>query len=96
MGGEGSMQHMITTLRNNKALLRKRSMFKKSDSFRDKRIAYYKLSKGAINNRKLTKKELRVIRAKIKADNRKQFFIDALLLGVIIAIIGYSIYYLFV
>ena len=95
MGGEGSMLHMITTLRNNKALLHKHSLFKKSDSFKDKRILYAKFSNGAINNRKLTKEELKVIRAKIKAQKRKQLIIDVLLFGVIIVIIGYSIYYLF-
>ncbi len=61
MGGEGSTQHMIITMRNNLNMLRKKSMFKRERSFLNVKKEYYKASKGKIASKKLTKEELLLI-----------------------------------
>ena len=72
MGGEGSMQSMNTILRNNRNLLRKKSMFKKEKSFRYLRNKYYRNDKGKFDIRKLSKKELLEIRKKVIEDRKRE------------------------
>lgn len=79
MGGEGSTQHMIITMRNNLNMLRKKSMFKRERSFMNIKKEYYKASEGKIAAKKLTKKEVLIIRNKV-IKNRRQENIRALLI----------------
>jgi len=79
MGGGGSMQHMMNSLRNNKSLLRKRSIFKKERTFLSTKKEYYKAAQGEFDLKKITKEELILLRAKIikqrKIENRRSWAI---------------------
>ncbi|MBJ2175609.1 hypothetical protein JBL43_15260 [Aureibaculum sp. A20] len=94
MGGEGSMQSMITILRNNKNLLRKKSFFKRDRTFLSTRKEYYKASKGKINLKKASKQELKIIRERVikqrKFENIKIWFVTISLLLPILFFILYS------
>ncbi len=88
MGGEGSMQHMINTLRNNKSMLRKKSMFKKERTFLSTRKEYYHAAEGKIDLKKATKEELLLLRKKIlkrrKAESiRTWIIVSAFLIPII-------------
>ena len=91
MAGEGSMMHMITTLRNNKYLLRRKRMFKKERTFLSVKKEYYKATKGEINIRKLSKEELLAIRNSVIKSRRSQRFktllITSLVLGSIFILV---------
>jgi len=66
MGGEGSIQHMINSLRNNRNLLRKKSIFKKERTFLSTKKEYYKAAQeGEVELKKATKEELILLREKI-------------------------------
>ncbi len=92
MGGEGSMQHMINTLRNNKSMLRRKSMFKKERTFLSTRKEYYRAAKGKVNLKNATKEELLQLRKKIikrrKVENIRAWaivlviLVPAIILGV--------------
>ncbi|MEN8125418.1 MAG: hypothetical protein ABFR32_09845 [Bacteroidota bacterium] len=87
MGGEGSILHMITSLRNNRSLLRKKSMFKKDRSFLSVKKEYYKASKGKIASKKLSKEELLLIRKKVIKKRRRENIKSLIILFVIITLI---------
>ncbi len=95
MGGEGSMQHMINTLRSNRNLLRKKSMFKRERSFLSTKKEYYKAAQGKIELKKATKEELILIRQKIikqrRTENIRAWSIILTLVMLVIIIGGYSI-----
>jgi hypothetical protein len=86
MGGEGSIQHMITTLRNNRNMLRKKGMFQRDRSFTRRKEEYHKASKGINTSKKLSKEELLLIRNKVIA-NRRRENIKAFLVFIIIVIL---------
>jgi len=93
MGGEGNMQHMINTLRNNRSLLRKKSMFKRDNSFLSAKKEYYKAAQGKIDLKKATKEELSILRKKIIKQRRTEnirVWITILVLA--ISIILFSFY----
>jgi len=95
MGGEGSTQHMIITMRNNLNMLRRKSMFKRERTFLSVKKEYYKASKGKIASKKLTKEELLLIRNKVIANRRSESIRTWLIFFVIvISIIVLGIYIL--
>lgn len=92
MGGEGSIQHMITSFRNNRSLLRKKSMFRRDRSFLSTKKEYYKASKGRIKSKKLSKEELLLIRKKVIKKRRAEDIRAWLIVFVIVVVfagIGY-------
>ncbi len=93
MGGEGSIQSMIASLRNNKNLLRKKGLFKKERSFLNTKKEYYKAAQGNFDIEKISKEELLLIRKKVihqrKIENTRAWLFAFV---VITPIIGYGIY----
>ncbi len=73
MAGEGSIQSMITILRNNQKLLRKRNPFQRGFGFEKLRKEYRTYAQGKLDSRPLSKRERHAIREKIEAENRKHF-----------------------
>lgn len=67
----GSIAGMITSLRNNSNMLRKKSIFKKESTFLRTKKEYYRAVKGKIDLKELTPIELQRIRQTIKY-NRKE------------------------
>ncbi len=70
-GAAGTIQHMITTLRNNKMLLRVRSGFFRRELSYSELRQIYKDSSTPIHSKRLSKEEKRVIRKRIKAQQSK-------------------------
>jgi len=92
MGGEGSIQSMITILRNNKSLLRKKSIFRRETGFARLREEYRYYTEGRIDSKPISEKELSKIRDKIKKQNRRHNFRLALLAtSFFIVAIGFTI-----
>jgi len=93
MGGEGSMQSMITMLRNNKKLLRRKSIFRKERSFLNTKKEYYNAVKGEFDFKKISKKELELIRDRITKKRKKEDLRAWLIsLTVMIPIIWFGVY----
>lgn len=68
MGGKGSIEDMITTLRNNKKPLRSKRMFKKERSFLNLKQKYFQAFDGGITFKKASNEDLLKIRPKIVQD----------------------------
>ncbi len=76
MGGEGSIQHMINSLKNNKKLLRRKSRFEKEKSFLSIDKGTYETKKEPFKSKKATPELLRKIQKETKqASNKKKLFI---------------------
>ncbi|MDY7395054.1 hypothetical protein UMM65_07360 [Aureibaculum sp. 2210JD6-5] len=94
MGGEGSMQSMITILRNNRNLLRKKSIFKRERTFISTRKEYYKAAKGKIDIKNASKQDLKILRERIikqrKRENIRAWVVTFSILLPIIVFILYS------
>ncbi len=65
MGGGGSIQGMIISLRNNKKLLRPKR------SFLNQRKEFLKAAKGEVNLKKASKEELKLFREKIYQERKR-------------------------
>jgi len=65
MSWGGSVLHMIITLRNNTALLRKKSFFKKEYTYFKNKQQYLKAADGQLNFKTATKEQLAEIRKKV-------------------------------
>ncbi len=93
MGGEGSIQHMITTMRNNRNMLRKKNYFKRERTFLSTKREYYKASKGKIDSKNISKEELlqirKIIIRKRKVENIRVWLI---LFAIITPILIFVIY----
>ena len=72
MSGSGHNHSFNTILHNNRLLLKRRNIFRKSDSFLDSRRAYLKAAKGEINLRSATKEELAKLRSTVIRNRRKE------------------------
>lgn len=72
MFGGGSIQGMITSLSNNKKLLRSKRLFKKERSFLNLKKEYLKASDGEKNLKKASKEELLRVRKKIIKERRRE------------------------
>ncbi|NJB69718.1 hypothetical protein GGR42_000180 [Saonia flava] len=93
MGGEGSMSHAITSLRENRALLRKRRTFKEIREY------YANLSgKTRLDFKNVSPEELLIIRNKIiekaKKDKKKEILISIVALG-LVSLFIYLVYWWF-
>ncbi|MCB0464822.1 MAG: tetratricopeptide repeat protein [Aequorivita sp.] len=95
LGGFGSINHMIVTLRNNKNLLpAKRSYFKKKD-YGSLKSEYYKAVGGSFNIKKASAEELLAIRKKIIKKREKETRRFIFLLGISIPLIVLGLYFTF-
>ncbi|GAA3521328.1 hypothetical protein GCM10022393_39590 [Aquimarina addita] len=72
LGGGGSIQAMITSLSNNKKLLRSKRLFKKERTFLNIKKEYLNATEGKLNLKKASKEELQRIRKKIIKERRKE------------------------
>lgn len=72
MFGGGSIQGMITSLSNNRKLLRSKKLFKKERSFLNLKKEYLKASEGEKNQKKSSKEELHRVRKKIIKERRRE------------------------
>jgi len=82
-GGFGSIQGMIISLRNNKALIKKNSRFNQSKSFFDIKTEYKNASEGIVELTKATPKQLNAIRQKLLHQRKKK--VRKLVIGYAIA-----------
>ncbi|MBW1294787.1 hypothetical protein [Aquimarina litoralis] len=92
LGGGGSIQGMITSLSNNKKLLRSKKLFKKERTFLNIKKDSLKTSKGKLNVKKASKEELEQIRKKIKKQKRKE---NAILICIAVVITSFMTYFTF-
>lgn len=95
LGGFGSINHMIVTLRNNRNLLpAKRSYFRKKD-YKAIKNEYYKAVGGSFNIKKTSPEQLKAIRKKIRSKRKReaQQFIILLCLG--LPLIAFTLYITF-
>ena len=90
MPGEGSIQGMIVSLRNNRKLLRNRNPFQRRHGFEKLRKEYIKYSQGKVESRSLSKRELQAIRKKIEEETRKDT-IKMTIVACIILIVVFSL-----
>jgi len=89
----GSLQSMASILRNNRNLLRKRSILKKDNSFLSARKEYLKAAKGEIDFKSISKEELQLLRKKV-LENRKAESLKIWPIAIIVAmpIIAFGFY----
>lgn len=93
MGREGRSHQMITRMRNNRKILRKKGLFKKERSFASIKKEYYKASSGKIDSKKLSKEELLLIRNRvIKRRMEGEIKFLSILIVILASIIVLSIY----
>ena len=89
IGGGGSIQGMITSLGNNKKLLRSKRLFKKERTFLNIKKEYLDATEGKVNLKKASKQELKQIRKKIIKERRKENIILTATAMVMVSIIIY-------
>ena len=82
MPGEGSMMHMIITLRNNKKLLRRKGMFKKERSFLQSNKEDFSTTASGIPTEAISKEKLASIRSKMIKARKKRNLRLGLFIGV--------------
>ncbi|MCB0373345.1 MAG: hypothetical protein KDD31_10075 [Muricauda sp.] len=83
---------MITILRNNRKLLRKRNPFQRGFGFEKLRKEYRTYAQGKLDSRPLSKRERQAIREKIEAENRKDTIKMTLVaILILIALLGLGI-----
>ncbi len=71
MGGGGSIQGMITSLKNNRKLLRKKRLFRPEKTFLRIKKEYIKSAEGELNLKNATGRQLRDIRVKVLKRRKK-------------------------
>ena len=84
MAGSGFTRQMVDTIRNNRNLLRKKSMFKKERSFLGLKSEDIKLTDTKVESRKLSRTELRRIKEKTLKEARKDAMWSIIITGVLI------------
>lgn len=94
MPGEGSMMFMIQSLRNNKALLRGKRLFKKERSFLQKDNLDLHESKEGIKSTPITAKQRKEIRFKIRKEQRKDYLRKAIFIIILFPLITSLGYFL--
>lgn len=75
MGGGGSIQGMITSLKNNRKLLRKKRLFRPEKTFLRIKKEYIKSAEGELNLKNATGRQLRDIRVKVLKRRKKNEFV---------------------
>ncbi len=95
LGGFGSIQSMITSLRNNRNLLRNRKkLFQKDFSFAEAK-ALYQEKKRILQFKESTPAQLATIREEIRKERRRNtfvYFIAAFFAAVVVGFIGYKVF----
>ena len=71
MPGSGAIGYMVNTIRNNRKLLRKKSMFKKERTFLSLTGQDYKSAEGKVASKKLSSNELRRIKERTLKEAQK-------------------------
>lgn len=92
MAGGGSIQGMITSLSNNKKMLRRKSMFRTERTFLSLKKEYIKSAKGEIKLKNATKEQLNIIRLKVlkeRRNHRNSLFIAT---AIVLSIVGFLNY----
>lgn len=89
IGGGGSIQGMITSLSNNKKLLKSKRLFKKERAFLNLKQEYFKASKGELDFKKATKEQLLEIRKKVIKERQKEKLFSVIVAFVVIGIFSY-------
>lgn len=79
MAGEGFMQHAAISLRNNRSLSRKSNFFKKEKSLFIRGKEYVEEEKSEFDFKKVSKKDLRIIKEKIVGKAKKRQRIELFL-----------------
>ncbi len=93
MGGGGSIQGMITSLRNNKNQLRGKRMFRKDKSFLGLKKEYLKAAEGKIDLKHATKEQLLSIRTSVLKARRKESYITNSILTILFITVSIFIYF---
>ncbi|GGE31196.1 hypothetical protein [Psychroflexus planctonicus] len=88
-GGGGSIQGMITSLSNNKKLLRSKRLFHKEHSFLKRKQEYVNASGKKTSLKKATKEELLAIRKKVIKERKKQNLLLLSIFILLLTIISY-------
>ena len=83
---------MITALRNNKKLLRKKSLFRPERTFLSLKKEYLKAANGEIEFKKATKEQLIAIRTKIKKRRKKETYTIVLIFFILFSSFCFLIY----
>ncbi|GGG44734.1 hypothetical protein [Bizionia arctica] len=89
MGGGGSIQGMITSLNNNKKLLRSKRFFKKERTFMSLKKEYFKAAQGELNFKEASKEDLLRIRVKIVKKRKKENLAIVISALIVISIFSY-------
>ncbi len=89
MGGGGSIQGMITSLRNNKNLLSKRKSLYEKDKLKNTK---YSISEGLNCDIKATEEQLLEIKTRIQKRNKRKKIINSLIIGLSILFVLYVSY----
>uniref|UniRef100_UPI00404A40D3 hypothetical protein n=1 Tax=Gelidibacter sp. TaxID=2018083 RepID=UPI00404A40D3 len=92
LGGTSSAQGMITSLNNNKKLLRKKRYFKKERSFLNLKNEYYKAAGGEMNFKTASKQQLAEIRLRFIQRRRKEAYISISIMVFVLTLIAYFIF----
>src|SRR5690554_227695 len=95
LGGFGSLNHMIITLRNNKNLLSKKRSYFKPSNYQTLKNEYYNTVGNAFNIQKATPEQLHSIRQKIIENRKKEWRKLILLFSVLLPLICFGLYALF-
>ncbi len=85
MPGSGAIRHMVDTVRNNRKLLRKKSMFKKERSFLGLTSQIYQSADGKVPSKKLSSNELRRIKERTLKEAQKDN-LRAIIIATVMAI----------
>ena len=89
LGGGGKGQDMLNSIRNNKNLLRKKNIFKRERTFLQIKKEYLKATKGEIELKKATKRELAIVRQRVINESRKETSISAAIAIVVLCFFSY-------
>ena len=95
LGGFGSINHMIVTLRNNKRLLPNRRSYFKPNSYQVTKTEYNKAAGATFNIKKATPTQLQKIRASIIQKRKREARNFAIIICVAIPLIGFGLYMTF-
>ncbi len=95
LGGFGSINHMIVTLRNNRKLLPVKPSYFKNKSYTNIKNEYYKVAKESFDIKKATPEQLKLIREKIISNRKKETRRQAIFLSIAMPLACYGLYLVF-
>jgi len=92
LGGFGSINHMIVTLRNNKKLMPNKRSYFKPNSYQVIKTEYNKAADASFNFKKATPAQLKKIRAGIIQKRKREARNFVIIICVAIPLIGFGIF----